>query len=115
MGAAAVVRQAVGPQDNDPHRFDDYHLHDKTSHSIGVECNVGSVQVLANKYANVPSSAIVLMDATEGATGAMLVREGESNVAKENRLIATFFLEEGTLHREEASFSLEWDIDVNFL
>ncbi len=115
MDATAVARQAVGPEDNDPHRFDDYRLHDKTSHSIGVEYNDGLVQVFAKKHTNVPSSEIVLIDATEGATGVkLMIREGESNVAKGNRLIGTFFLEEGTLHREGASFSLEWDIDVNF-
>ncbi len=85
------------------------------SYSIVVECQDGSVQLFTRKHINVPSKRMMEMDAMKESTGLISdIRNGESQNAKENRLIRTFVLGTGTLHCNGASFNLEWDIDENF-
>jgi len=115
IGAAAVARQAIGRQSEDPNRLDKFHLQDKTSYSIGVECNDGTVQVFVDKYTDVPSQGISIMQAVQGQKSVLLnIVEGEEELARDNRFIGTFDMEEGTLHAEGVSFNFCWTVDENF-
>ena len=44
----------------------------------------------------------------------MNIMEGDGEVARENRLIGSFTMEPGTLHKAGAEFTLHWRVDENF-
>ena len=115
IGAAAVARQAIGNQGSEFDRFDNYHLQDLTSYSIGVTLVGDRTFRLVPKYTEVPDSNWVELKATANNTKvSMAITEGYSRDSRENREIGHFWLEEGTLHKPGAYFNLHWKIDENF-
>ena len=79
-----------------------------------MECDDGTVQIFV-KHTDIANHGVSILEASRGSGSVIMnALEGHGNLASENRLIATFRMGKGTLHKPGAAFNLNWSIHVNF-